>query len=185
MSAPTLETFIHTHVRKASNELIWAGAAMLILGVVALVFPFVSTLVATVFVGWMLVFAGLISVYQAFSIRGAGPFFGALLSGLLSLAAGVFVLARPAGGELAITLTLGAMFMIQGAFEAALAFELRPLKAWGWVLMSALASVVLSVSILAGWPGTSLFALGVLLGVNFVSTGAAYLAVGIAVRQKT
>jgi uncharacterized membrane protein HdeD (DUF308 family) len=107
------------------------------------------------------------------------------LSGLLSVAAGVFVLARPAGGEVAITLTLGVMFMIQGAFEAALAFELRPLRAWTWLLMSALASMVLSLAILSGWPGTSLYALGVLIGVNFVSSGAAYLAVGMAVRQKT
>ena len=182
MSAPTLDSFIQSHVRKASNELIWTGAAMLLLGVVAIVFPFFSTLAATVFVGWMLVFAGLISVYQAFSMRGAGPFFGALLSGLLPLAAGVFVLARPAGGEIAITLSLGIMFMIQGAFEAFLAFELRPLRAWVWVLMSALASVVLSISILAGWPGTSLYALGVLIGVNFASSGASFLAVGIAAR---
>lgn len=183
MSAPTLDSFIRTNVRKASNEFIWTGAAMLLLGVVALVFPFVSTLVATAFVGWMLIFAGLVLTYQAFSIRGAGPFFGALLSGLLTLGAGIVVLARPVGGEIAITLALGVMFLVQSAVEAALAFELRPLRAWGWVLMSAVAGAVLAIAILSGWPGSSLYTLGILIGVNFISSGAATLAIGMDARK--
>jgi uncharacterized membrane protein HdeD (DUF308 family) len=96
----------------------------------------------------------------------------------------VFILARPIGGELAITLCLGALFMVQGAYEAVLAFEVRPAQGWGWMLVSALASVVLSLVIVAGWPGVSLIALGAVIGVNFLSSGLAFLMIGSAARKE-
>jgi uncharacterized membrane protein HdeD (DUF308 family) len=177
------ENWFQSHVRKESGRFMWVGVALIVLGVAALVFPMVSTLVATVFVGWMLIFGGVVTLFGAFAMRGAGPFFAALLYGLLSLGAGAYILARPVGGEVAITLGLGAIFMVQGAYEALLAFELRPASSWGWVLMSAVASIVLSLAILVGWPGTSLFAVGVIIGVNFISSGLALLGVGIAGRR--
>ncbi len=97
----------------------------------------------------------------------------------------MFILARPLAGELGITLSLGALFMIQGAFELVLAVELRATKGWTWMLVSALASIVLSVVITAGWPGSSLVALGILLGVNFISSGLAYLLLGAASKRVT
>ena len=185
MSASIVENVFRTQVRKGANHLMWLGGALLVIGIASLVFPMISSLVATYFVGWVLIFSGAATLYGAFSIRGAGPFFGALLLGLLSLAAGVFILARPGFGELGITLGLGAMFMIQGAFEAALAFEVRPAQGWGWMLVSAIASVVLSLVIIAGWPGVSLIALGAVIGVNFLSSGIAFLMVGAAAKRET
>ena len=139
MTTSLIENAFHAQVRKEAGRFIWLGAALLVIGIVALVFPVVSTLVATIFVGWLLIFSGAVTLYGSFSIRGAGPFFGALLFGLLCVAAGVFMLARPQGGELAITLSLGVLFMVQGAFEILLALELRPARSWGWMLISAAA----------------------------------------------
>jgi uncharacterized membrane protein HdeD (DUF308 family) len=183
MSASFVENVFRTQVRKEANHLVWLGVALLAIGIAALVFPMISSLVATLFVGWMMVLSGAATLYGAFSIRGVGPFFGALLLGLLSLAAGVFILARPISGELAITLILGSLFMIQGAYEAVLAFEVRPAPGWAWMLVSAAASVILSLVIIAGWPGVSLVALGAIIGVNFLSSGLAFLMVGSAAKR--
>jgi uncharacterized membrane protein HdeD (DUF308 family) len=184
MSASFVDTVFRTQVRKEANHLMWLGGALLLIGIASLLYPMVSTLVATFFVGWVLIFSGAATLYGAFTIRGAGPFFGALLLGLLSVAAGVFILARPGFGELGITLGLGSLFMVQGAFEAALAFEVRPAPGWAWMLVSAAASVVLSLVILAGWPGVSLIALGAVIGVNFLSSGLAFLMVGSAAKRE-
>jgi uncharacterized membrane protein HdeD (DUF308 family) len=178
MTVSTVANAFHEQVRAESSRWIWLGVAFLAVGVASLAFPMVSTLAATIFVGWLLVISGLLTVFSAFSVRGAGPFFGALLFGLLSIAGGVFMLARPLSGELAITLTLGVLFMIQGAFEVFLAFELRPARAWTWMLISALASILLSVIIVSGFPGTSLVTLGVIIGVNFISSGLGYIMLG-------
>jgi uncharacterized membrane protein HdeD (DUF308 family) len=184
MSASFVDTVFRSQVRKQANHVMWLGGALLLIGIVSLIFPMISSLVATFFVGWVLIFSGAATLYGAFSIRGVGPFFGALLLGLLSVAAGVFILARPISGELAITLCLGALFMVQGAYEAVLAFEVRPNQGWSWMLVSALASVVLSLVILAGWPGVSLIALGAIIGVNFLSSGLAFLMVGSAAKKE-
>ena len=183
MSASFVENVFRTQVRKEANHLMWLGGALLLIGIVSLIFPMISSLVATLFVGWVLIFSGAATLYGAFSIRGVGPFFGALLLGLLSVAGGVFILARPGFGELGITLGLGSLFMVQGAYEAVLAFEVRPAPGWGWMLVSALASVLLSLVILAGWPGVSLIALGAIIGVNFLSSGLAFLMVGAAAKR--
>jgi uncharacterized membrane protein HdeD (DUF308 family) len=184
MATSMLEGAFRDHVHKESGRLMWLGAAFLVIGVLALVFPVLTTLVATLLVGWTLVFSGVAGLFGAFSVRRAGHFFGALLFALLSIAAGVFILARPGFGVLTITLTLGALFMIQGAFELALALEIRPGRGWVWMLVSAIASIVLSLAIVTGLPGTSLIALGVVIGVNFISSGLAYLMLGSAARRE-
>ena len=177
-------TTFRRELRKETSQFMWLGAALLAVGIVALVFPLISTLVATLFVGSLLAITGVLSLFLAFSVRGAGPFFGALLFALLSVAVGVFIIARPGVGELAITISLGVLFTIQGAFEAVLAFEVRPIRGWVWMLLSAIASIVLSVVILSGLPVVSLFALGILIGINFISSGLAYMLVGGAVKRE-
>lgn len=181
--AASVETHFGDQIRKGAAAIIWFGIALLVAGVASLVFPAVSTLVTTVFVGWMLVFTGCVTVLGAFSIRGTGPFFGALLFGLLALGAGLLMLARPLTGEITITLILGFLFLLQGASEIFLAFELRPMRGWGWMLTSGVASILLALAIIVGLPGVSLFALGVVIGVNLISSGAAYIATGVLARR--
>ena len=176
------DSLFHTRLRGSSRSLLWMGLAMVLLGIAAIVFPIVSTLAATFLVGWTFLFAGALMLVGCFSIHGTGPFFGALLISLLSIAAGVFLLFNPLAGELVLTILVAVLFIIQGAAELVFAFEMRPHPGWVWMLISGLASVVLSVAIAAGLPGTSLFALGLLLGINFLTTGLAYLFVSKAMK---
>jgi uncharacterized membrane protein HdeD (DUF308 family) len=166
-----LDSLFHGRLRAASKKLFWIGLAMVVLGIVALVFPFISTMAVTLLVGWLLLIFGLITFINSFSIQGTGPFFGSLLLGLLSLAAGFYLVFHPVVGETALTLMVGIIFMFQGASEMVFAFEMRPLKGWVGMLLSGIASIVLSVLIMAGWPAISAVAVGILLGVDFISTG--------------
>jgi uncharacterized membrane protein HdeD (DUF308 family) len=150
---------------------------------VALVFPMISTLVAALFVGWIFLISGGFMFFGSFSIHGTGPFFGALLLSLLSIAAGVFLIFNPLAGAVALTLVVGVIFIFQGAFEIFFAFETRPHEGWGGMLISGLASVVLAVLIAAGWPGISLVALGILLGVNLLTTGLGYVFISRSLRS--
>jgi len=177
MANSDLDTHFHGRVRAASGRLLWLGLAIMLVGLAALVFPLVSTLVAALVVGWTLMFAGALAFIGAFSIHGTGPFFGALLTGLLSLAAGAFIVFNPLAGAVTLTLILGFVFMIQGAFELFFALEMRPHAGWWGMLLSGLASAVLAIIIATGWPAISAVALGILLGVNFVTTGLGYIAV--------
>lgn len=170
-----LDSLFSTRLKSASRSLLWLGIAMTVLGVVALVFPMVSTLAVALFVGWMFLIFGAFSFAGSFSIHGTGPFFGALLLSLISIAAGVFLLFNPLGGAVALTLMAGVIFMVQGASELVFAFELRPHPGWGAMLASAIASIVIAGMIVAGWPSISMIALGILFGVNFISSGLGYI----------
>ena len=177
------DEIFHARLQKGSGSLFWIGLIMLIIGVGAIVFPMLSTLVTALLVGWVLLFAGAVSIAGSFSIHGTGPFFAAFLFGALSIAAGVFLLSNPLAGEIALTLLVAVTFTVQGAFELSFALAMRPLHGWVGMLISGLASVLVAVLIAAGWPGVSAVLLGVLLGVNFISTGIAYLAVSRAMKS--
>jgi len=176
------DNLFHGRLRTAAPGLFWLGLVMVLLGLAAIFFPMVATLAATVLVGWLLLLFGLFALFGAFSIHGTGPFFAALLLGLLAFAAGFFLLFSPLAGAVALTLLAGITFLMQGAFELVFAFEMRPVGGWIGMALSGIASVVVALIIIAGWPGISLIVLGILLGVNFLTTGLAYLAASRAFR---
>ncbi len=183
MSAKSIVgSLFHDRLQATSGRFFWLGVLMVVLGFGAIVFPMVSTLVATLLVGWVFLIFGAFSLYGAFSIHGTGPFFAALLLSLLSIMSGVYMLVNPLGGAAALTLVVGVLLMFQGAFEIFFAFEIRPLPGWVGMLISGIASTILAVLIVASWPAISVIVLGILLGMNFLSTGFAYLFVSRALK---
>jgi len=176
------ESLFHGRLRASSNRLMWLGIAMVILGAAAIIFPIFSTLVAALLVGWVFLISGIFLLVGSFSLHGTGPFFGALLLSLLSIAAGVFLLFNPLAGAIALTLMVGIIFILQGAFEIFFAFETRPHAGWVGMLISGIASVVMAVLIAAGWPAVSVIVLGILLGVNLLTTGFGYIFVSRSLR---
>jgi uncharacterized membrane protein HdeD (DUF308 family) len=183
MSAPLHNlNFFHDKLRAASGRLFWLGLLMIVLGVAAIAFPEFSTFGATLLVGWVLLISGTAMFVSSFWIHGTVPFFGANLFGLLSAVAGVFLLFNPRAGALSLTLVIGFMFMFQGAAELVFSLETRPARGWVGMLLSGIASIALAVIIATGWPGISLVALGILLGINFISTGLGYITISRAFR---
>jgi uncharacterized membrane protein HdeD (DUF308 family) len=169
--SPRLRQDLFERLSAKKDAIYWAGVGLSVAGVLALLFPVVTSFTVEIFIGWVLAIAGAATIYGAFSVEGTGPFFGQLLLGLLKLALGVYLLMHPGVGMFALTLLLVAVFMVDGAVQFAFAFDLRPKEGWGWVLLSAIVSVAVGLLIAAGLPGTSLIALGILVGVNFLSTG--------------
>jgi uncharacterized membrane protein HdeD (DUF308 family) len=175
--------FFHDKLRAASGRLFWLGLFMVLLGIAAIAFPEVSTLAATLLVGWVLLISGIAIFVSSFWIHGTVPFFGAILFGLLSAVAGVFLLFNPLAGALALTLVVGVMFVLQGVFELVFSLETRPAPGWVSMLFSGIASILLAGIIASGWPHISSIALGILLGINFISTGFGYIAISRAFRR--
>lgn len=155
------------------DDMFWSGAAIAVVGVLALLFPAFTTYSVELMIGWLLILAGAATIYGAFSVEGTGPFFGDLLFGLLKLALGVYLVMHPTVGIMALTIMLAAIFMIDGAAQLVLAFDVRPRDGWIWVLLSGLVSIGVALLIAAGLPSSSRVALGILVAINFLSTGIA------------
>ena len=157
------------------TEFFWLGLAMAIVGVLAIIFPFLATLAAAIMIGWLLVLAGLVSLGRSFSVQGTAAFFGTILLSLLYLGLGIYFLTHPAVSIIVLTMTLAALFMIDGAVQLSFAFDMRRHGGWVWLLISGLVSIGAGLLIAAGLPETSLFALGLLVGISFLATGLSFM----------
>jgi uncharacterized membrane protein HdeD (DUF308 family) len=157
------------------DDIFWTGAAFAVVGILALLFPFFTTMTVAFMIGWVLIFAGAVTIYGAFSVEGTGPFFGQMLLGLLTLALGVYLMMHPAVSIVALTIMLAVIFMFDGAAQLVLAFDVRPRDGWIWVLLSGLVSIGVGLLIAAELPDSSRVALGILVGIKFLATGIAYI----------
>ena len=166
---------LHERLTKRKNDIFWTGAALAVVGILALLAAAFTTLTVALMIGWVLIFAGAVTIYSAFSVEGIGPFFGQLLLGLLMLALGVYLLMHPGVSMMALTIMLAVIFMVDGAAQLVLAFDVRPRDGWIWVLLSGLVSIGIGLLIAAELPDSSRVMLGVLVGAKFLVTGIAYI----------
>jgi uncharacterized membrane protein HdeD (DUF308 family) len=125
---------------------------------------------------------GLVATIRA---RHAPGFGWSLASALIGLVAGGLLLAQPVEGTLSLTAVLIAFLIAEGIVSIFYATEHRKgfSAGWGWMLASGLLDLVLAVILLAGLPGTAVWALGVLLGVNMIFGGAALLSMSLQARS--
>jgi uncharacterized membrane protein HdeD (DUF308 family) len=160
------------------------GILLTVLGMLAILLPAVASLAATLIFGWILLLSGGMGLVTTIRARHAPGFGWSLLSALIGLVAGGLLLARPVLGTLSLTAVLIAFLMAEGIVSIFYATEHRKgfSAGWGWMLASGLLDLVLAVILLAGLPGTAVWALGVLLGVNMIVGGAALISMALQAR---
>ena len=82
-----------------------------------------------------------------------------------------------------LTLILGAALVASGVMRVFLGFNMKGGTPWGWVVASGLITLLLGVIILIHWPVSSLYVLGIFLGVDLVFAGATWIGLGLGLRQ--
>jgi uncharacterized membrane protein HdeD (DUF308 family) len=169
-------------LRRLSRALFRAGLVMAALGLGALLMPVFSTLVVGVLIGWLLFFGGIVAVAGALAVRGTGVFPWQLMGGLIPLLAGGFLIVFPAQGVTALTVLVAIVLVLTGIAQSAFAVWARPAAGWGWGLASAGISIVLGGYILVALPQASEVILGILVGIDFLSSGLAMILIARAAR---
>lgn len=145
---------------------------MIILGIVAIVFPFFSTITATVYFGWVFVFAGIAQIIYAFGLKNVGQFTWKLVLGLLYLLAGMIVLINPFQGVMIFTLALGISIFMQGIIQVSMAIQMRRISSnWGWIFASGMIGIIFGILVWSSTPFTASWLIGTLIGVNLLSDG--------------
>lgn len=159
------------------------GISLFILGLIAIYFAAATTLISVVIIGILFLIAGVVVITDTFQFwRGKwGGFSLHLLMGLLYLAAGLILILGPTLGAVSLTLFLGAFFLVIGIFRIIYSLSHR-LARWGWNLFSGIISVLLGILILAEWPASSLFILGLFVGIDLLFIGWTYMMVALAAR---
>ncbi len=161
------------------------GIILIILGIAAIALPPIATLAFTIIIGWVFLISGVVGLFTTFWARHVPGFWWSLISAIIGIAAGVVLLLSPITGTLSLTLVLIAFFVVEGIVSIMYAIEHRNQLTgrWGWMLVSGIIDLILAGIIFAGLPGTAVWALGLLVGINMLFGGAALIAMALAARR--
>ncbi len=174
-------------VRRHWVLFLWEGIALVVLGLLAVLAPMIASVAATVFFGWILLLSGVVGLISTLRARQAPGFAWSLLSALVGIVAGVLLLAWPLLGTLSLTAVLIAFLLLEGGVSIMYALEHKSALSgrWGWMLASGIVDVFLGLLLFIGLPGTALWALGLLVGINLLFGGWALILMALHARPAT
>jgi uncharacterized membrane protein HdeD (DUF308 family) len=158
------------------SHMTWLGFGLMALGVLAILSPLVAGEAVVTIIGVILFAAGIGQLYQGFSSKSGWDRLLTLILGVMTALCAFFVFANPLAGLAFLTLLLVLFFVADGLWKIVASFNYRPASGWLWLFGSGVLSLVLGLLIWSQWPVSGMWAVGVLLGVNLLSTGAALVA---------
>ncbi len=161
------------------------GIILVALGVLAVAAPFVAGVAATLFIGWLFLFAGVSGLTFSYQCRSAPGFWWALLSSAVALLAGLALLFNPLAGLFSLTFVLIAYFLIDGVLTIMLGLDHRRdlSDGWQWIVVSGVIDLILAAILISGLPGSALWALGLLVGIDLIFGGISIISVALAARK--
>jgi len=126
---------------------------MAILGLLAAAAPFIATPVVETFAGWLFLTGGFVGLAALFTTRNVPGFVWTLLSAVLAILIGAFLVWRPFAGLVTLTVALAAFFAVHGIVQILTALDHRALftQSWLWMAVSGIADLILAGIIIAGW----------------------------------
>jgi len=168
-----IRTAVSAAIHRHWGLFLFEGIVLIVLGTLALLVPAVASVAAAIVFGWILLISGAVGLVATFRAQGSPGFVWSLISAILGIAAGIILLAMPAQGALSLTAVLIAFLLVEGVATVLFALDHRKGTSgrWSWVLASGILDVALGIILLAGLPGTAVWALGLLIGINMIFGG--------------
>ena len=99
--------------------------------------------------------------------------------GLLYVFVGVWLAFFPLAGIVTLTILLALMFILEGIMKIVLGLSLKPADGWFWVILSGVVGVLVGGLLISGLPGTATWAIGLLVGINFLFAGWSFIAIPV------
>ena len=170
-------------VKKATNWFIAVAVLFILLGLFAIAEPWTAGLGVTLLVGWLLIVGAVAHFFAAFKGHGAKHLILQLVVGLVYLAGGLYFLMHTIMGVSTLTLLLSGVIIAEGALEVVAYFRLKSMQGASWLLINGIVTLLLGGLIWFHWPSSSVWAIGMLVGVNLLMTGISRLMLGLAARK--
>jgi uncharacterized membrane protein HdeD (DUF308 family) len=154
------------------------GIVLLLLGIAAIARSVTTTVVSMLFFGWVLVFAGAIQFVEAFMVGKWAGFFLHIMLAILFGLAGIVMLVRPVISAEAATLFMSAFFLVGGLYELISALWTH-LPGWGWQAVNGVIASLMGVLVLAQWPVSGLWVIGLFVGIDLILYGWSWIALAL------
>jgi len=170
-------------IKRASGWSVALGVLMMILGIIAMLAPWEFGIVVALIIGWMAIFNGAAQIVYGIRTHSGGRTVLEVILGVIYIIAGIYLLMHPVPGLLVLTIFLASFLVVYGIFALVLAFHMRPLRGWGWVLFDAIITILLGILIWAHWPMNAEWVVGTLFGISIFFSGLTRLMVSLAFRR--
>ena len=177
-----LQQSMHEHWRLFLAE----GIILSLLGLAAMILPALAGFVATIFLGWLFLMAGIAGLLFTLGARQAPGFGWSLLSALAALIAGALLVWNPLWGEATLTYVLVAFFVFDGVLMMMLALTHRRKLSgkWEWMMVNGVIDLFLAGIVISGLPGTLVWALGLIVGIDMIFGGGSLVAMALQARKE-
>jgi uncharacterized membrane protein HdeD (DUF308 family) len=172
----------HVDLARARRWLLAFGVLALLGGAVSIAVPIITSVAVTLFIGWLLIYYGVVTGFHAVS-RYAERRPMQILNALVTLAAGLVLVIFPLTGTITLTVVLSAWFFAAGVLHLAAAFERRGMAGAGLEAFHGVINVVLGVLIAVDLPSSAAWAIGLLVGISLVFWGTRALAAAWALHR--
>ncbi len=180
--SPAVEALLGD-LKKNWGWLLAMGIAFVILGTIGLGMAVAFTVVTVVAFGVLLLLGAASQIAQALRAKGWKASAPHLLIAVLYLAGGLIMVLDPVGASGALTLLIGGVLVAVGIMRVVGALQERGAPGWGWLLAGGVASLVLGLLIVAKWPATGLWVIGLLVALELIFSGWAYIFIALAIRR--
>ena len=172
-------------LRAKSGWIIALGIVYIVAGLVALGSVVFATVATVFFVGIMMIIAGAAEIFNSFQIKTWGRFVLWLLLGAFYIVAGFAAFDNPLLAAALLTLLLGFALTASGITRIILGVGMKQGTPWLWVVASGVITLLLGLVILAHWPISSLYILGLFLGIDLVFAGLGWIGIGFGLKRRT
>ena len=154
------------------------GIGLVILGALAIWAPQISGMTVSVVVGVLMILGGIARTAFAWMSLGWGSLFLRAAAGVLMILAGGYMIMNPAEGSQVLAIVLVVYLFADGISSFLFAIKLPPAAGGAWVMLGAVASLIVGVLLWRQWPVSGELAIGVLIGIKLILDGVELIGVG-------
>jgi uncharacterized membrane protein HdeD (DUF308 family) len=168
---------IAQNVDKKWGWLIGVGVLMVIAGLIAITFVGVTSMLSVIYLGALFMIGGIAEIIFAFSTRPHSDMWYHLLFGLLFAVAGYFIFSNPIPNMVFLTMLIAAVFMITG-ISTLVTSVVERFSNWGWFALNGVIATVAAFLIFRNPLASSIWLIGMLVGLEFIFRGCAWISLG-------
>jgi uncharacterized membrane protein HdeD (DUF308 family) len=159
------------------------GILLVVLGTIGLGMTIWLTLASVFIFGVFLLIGGGVQIFQTFKCRGWGSILWHGLIGFLYVLAGISIMGDPLAASALFTLLLAGALVGIGVMRLIMAFQLRGAQNWFWPLIGGIAAIILGSMILARWPVSGLWVIGLFVAIEMIFGGWTYIFIALGARE--
>jgi uncharacterized membrane protein HdeD (DUF308 family) len=178
---------MNTSLQKVANQVsgfsIVLSILLILCGFLAILLPIEMSFGVVIVISWLLMISGAVQFVHALRCAGVGHTLWKAAVAVIYFVTGLYFRLNPGLGIAALTLALIMFFVAQGLIDIFGYLRTRNSGVSAWLLLDGLITLILGLMIWRHWPSSSLWVIGLLVGINMIMTGTTRLMLTVAFRR--